>query len=65
MSKNIIFYAPEGAGKTTQAKMLAEKLGIPCQPSGDLVRRMAEQDKGIMGETLSLRVTITPGVLAW
>lgn len=50
MSKNIIFYAPEGAGKTTQAKMLAEKLGIPCQPSGDLVRRMAEQDKGIMGE---------------
>lgn len=50
MSKNIIFYAPEGAGKTTQAKMLAEKLGVPCQPSGDLVRRMAELDKGIMGE---------------
>jgi adenylate kinase len=50
MSKNIIFYAPEGAGKTTQAKMLAEKMGVPCQPSGDLVRRMAEIDKGIMGE---------------
>lgn len=50
MAKNIIFYAPEGAGKTTQAKMLAEKLGVPCQPSGDLVRRMAEIDKGIMGE---------------
>jgi len=50
MAKNIIFYAPEGAGKTTQAKMLAEKLGVPCQPSGDLVRRMAELDKGIMGE---------------
>ncbi len=48
--KNIIFYAPEGAGKTTQAKMLADKLGVPCLISGDLVRRMAEIDKGIMGD---------------
>lgn len=50
MSLNIIFYGPEGSGKTTQAKMLAEKLKVPCQPSGDLVRRMAEMDKGIMGD---------------
>lgn len=50
MAKNIIFYAPEGAGKTTQAKMLADKLGVPCLISGDLVRRMAEIDKGIMGD---------------
>lgn len=50
MSKNIIFYGPEGSGKSTQAKMLAENLGVPCQPSGDLVRRMAAIDKGIMGE---------------
>jgi len=49
MSKNIIFYGPEGSGKSTQAKLLATKLGVPCQPSGDLVRRMAEVDKGIMG----------------
>ncbi|MEI6690503.1 MAG: nucleoside monophosphate kinase [bacterium] len=58
MAPNIIFYAPEGAGKTTQAKLLAEKLGVPCLISGDLVRRMAELDKGIMGdicrETLKL-----------
>jgi adenylate kinase len=57
MTKNVIFYAPEGAGKSTQAKMLADKLGVPLQISGDLVRRMAELDKGIMGdicrETLS------------
>lgn len=57
MGKNVIFYAPEGAGKSTQAKMLADQLGVPLQISGDLVRRMAELDKGIMGdicrETLS------------
>jgi len=50
MASNIIFYAPEGAGKTTQAKLLAAKLGVPCLVSGDLVRRMAELDKGIMGD---------------
>lgn len=50
MAKNIIFYAPEGAGKSTQAKMLADKLGVPLQISGDLVRRMAEIDKGLMGD---------------
>ena len=43
--KNIIFYAPEGAGKSTQAKMLAAKLGVPCLISGDLVRWGAEDRK--------------------
>lgn len=48
--KNIIFYAPEGAGKSTQAKMLAAKLNVPCLISGDLVRWGAEFDKGLIGE---------------
>lgn len=47
----IIFYGPEGSGKTTQAKNLAAKLGIPHLGSGDLVRRAAEFDKGMIGDT--------------
>ena len=46
----IIFYGPEGSGKSTQAKMLAEKLKLPYLGSGDLVRKYADEDKGIMGD---------------
>ena len=46
----IIFYGPEGSGKSTQAKMLAEKLKLPYLGSGDLVRKCAKEDKGIMGD---------------
>lgn len=45
-----IFYGPEGSGKTTQGKLLAEALKIPHLVSGNLVRRMAEKDKGMMGD---------------
>lgn len=46
---HIVFYGPEGSGKGTQAKLLAEKLQIPILTSGDLVRDAAENDKGIIG----------------
>lgn len=46
----IIFYGPEGSGKSTQAKMLAEKLKLPYLGSGDLVRKYSAEDRGIMGE---------------
>src|SRR3989339_1683163 len=45
-----IFYGSEGSGKTTQGKLLAKKLGIPHLVSGDLVRRMAQKDQGLMGD---------------
>ena len=47
---HIVFYGPEGSGKGTQAKLLAEALHLPILTSGDLVRDAAEQDKGILGE---------------
>ncbi len=46
----IIFYGPEGSGKTTQGKLLAQKLGLPHLVSGDLVRRAAANDKGMIGD---------------
>jgi adenylate kinase len=45
-----IFYGPEGSGKTTQAKLFAEKMNLPYLGSGDLVRKYAAEDKGIMGD---------------
>lgn len=45
-----LLYGPEGSGKTTQGKMLAAKIGAPHIISGNLVRRMAEKDRGLMGD---------------
>lgn len=46
----IIFYGPEGSGKSTQAKLLANKLNLPYLGSGDLVRKYADEDKGVIGD---------------
>lgn len=45
----IIIYGPEGSGKTTQGKLLSKKFKIPHLVSGDLIRKYAKEDKGIMG----------------
>ncbi len=47
---HIVFYGPEGSGKGTQAKLLADALHLPILTSGDLVRDAATNDKGIIGE---------------
>lgn len=47
---HIIFYGPEGSGKTTQGKLLAQALGLPHLVSGDLVRWGAAEDKGMIGD---------------
>jgi len=46
---HIIFYGPEGSGKGTQAKLLADELHYPILISGDLVRDAATNDNGIIG----------------
>src|SRR3989338_4385547 len=47
---NLVFYGPDGSGKSTQASMLSQELGIPHILSGDLTRKYAKEDKGIIGE---------------
>jgi adenylate kinase len=47
---HIVFYGPEGSGKGTQAKLLADELKYPILTSGDLVRDAAAHDQGIIGE---------------
>jgi len=47
---HIVFYGPEGSGKGTQAKLLADALHLPILTSGDLVRDASANDKGIIGE---------------
>ncbi len=54
---HIVFYGPEGSGKGTQAKLLADKLHCPILTSGDLVRDAATNDKGIIGEVCREAVT--------
>lgn len=47
---NILIYGPEGSGKSTQGRLLAQKLKIPHLVSGDLVRKAASEDKGLIGK---------------
>lgn len=54
---HIVFYGPEGSGKGTQAKLLAQALHLPILTSGDLVRDAAENDKGIIGEVCRQALT--------
>lgn len=42
ISKRIIILGPQGSGKSTQAKLLAQKLGVPHIEMGQLLRDKAQ-----------------------
>lgn len=44
-----IFIGPEGAGKSTQAHLLALALHLPLISTGDMLRRFAKEDTGELG----------------
>ncbi|NOY14814.1 MAG: nucleoside monophosphate kinase [bacterium] len=45
-----VFFGPEGSGKSTQGKLLAQKLNLPYVASGDIIRWTAANDPGMMGD---------------
>lgn len=44
MNKKIMVIGPQGSGKTTQAKILAEKMSYKYLGTGEMLREMAEQN---------------------
>lgn len=59
---NVIMLGPPGAGKGTQAAMLAERLGIPHVASGDLFREAleAETELGLKAKSYMDRGELVP-----
>lgn len=59
---NLIMLGPPGAGKGTQAAMLAERLGIPHVASGDLFREAlkAESELGVTAKSYMDRGELVP-----
>lgn len=59
---NLIMAGPPGAGKGTQAAMLAERLGIPHVASGDLFREAlkAETELGLTAKSYMDRGELVP-----
>lgn len=51
---NIIILGPPGAGKGTQSRLLAEKLGLSYIGGGDVFRAVAETDTAVGREVKSL-----------
>lgn len=46
----ILITGPQGSGKTTQAQMLANKLGLSLVDTGEMLRQMAKNDQSPEGQ---------------
>src|SRR5262245_10741373 len=44
MSMIVVLIGPQGAGKGTQAQMLSEKLGLPIIATGEILRKVGEEE---------------------
>ncbi len=58
----VIIYGPQGSGKSTQAKLLAEKLNLPLISTGEISRQICAEDspEGIIAKELVDRGEPTP-----
>lgn len=50
----IFFIGPQGSGKGTQARVLADTLGFFYWEMGDILRRVAKEETGLGGEVKSM-----------
>ncbi len=46
----VVFVGPEGSGKTSQAKLLAQQIDLPFLTYGDIFREAAENDRTFLGD---------------
>src|SRR5476651_1142911 len=58
---HLLIMGPQGSGKTTQARIIAEKLGMCVIKTGDLVRQKAMEDSD---EGRSLKKSLESGDLS-
>jgi adenylate kinase len=57
---NILLIGPQGSGKSSQAKLLAERLGVPYLSTGEIFRQMAKE-KTALGR--KIRTLLQKGIL--
>jgi len=51
----VVLIGPQGAGKGTQAQLLSEKLGLPIIATGEILRKVAEEDTPIGREVREIQ----------
>lgn len=61
---NIIIMGPQGSGKGTQARMLAEKYDLQVFETGDILRNVAKQDTDI-GRIVDNEINKKGGYASW